>query len=237
MADTIKIGNLDISSFKVGAADCSIYLGDVKVYPTSSPTYTELEYVQLGDGSSTGGFQLFNNVTSDYYFEVESELVNNPLSITIVGEKSSVEIVSYQLGLCYYFTPYLDYGGARIGFNTNQNVKHLYGCGYISGNTGVIGVTVDGLTMVAQNTTPTVEGLPYLVGPMEYTSHTGADFRFTYSNASMKIYSVKIYTNYGQTLVGDYIPVLNENNVATLYDKVSQSFVTPYGTIIAGPTK
>ena len=29
----IKLGNLDISSFKVGGADCSIYLGDVKVWP------------------------------------------------------------------------------------------------------------------------------------------------------------------------------------------------------------
>ena len=33
MANGIKIGNLDISSFKVGGNDCSIYLGDVKLYP------------------------------------------------------------------------------------------------------------------------------------------------------------------------------------------------------------
>ena len=37
MSDTIKIGNLDISSFKVGGADCSIYLGDTKLYPQSTP--------------------------------------------------------------------------------------------------------------------------------------------------------------------------------------------------------
>ena len=29
----MKIGNLDISAFKVGGSDCSIYLGDVKLYP------------------------------------------------------------------------------------------------------------------------------------------------------------------------------------------------------------
>jgi hypothetical protein len=34
----IKLGNLDISSFKVGGADCSIYLGDTKLYPTEEPT-------------------------------------------------------------------------------------------------------------------------------------------------------------------------------------------------------
>ena len=34
----IKIGNLNISSFKLGGADCSIYLGSVKLYPTEEPT-------------------------------------------------------------------------------------------------------------------------------------------------------------------------------------------------------
>lgn len=41
----MKIGNLDISSIKVGSADCKVYLGDVKLYPTTFPgrwlaTYT-----------------------------------------------------------------------------------------------------------------------------------------------------------------------------------------------------
>lgn len=37
MADSIKIGNLDISAFKVGSSDCKIYLGTVLLYP-QSPT-------------------------------------------------------------------------------------------------------------------------------------------------------------------------------------------------------
>ena len=37
MADTIKIGNLDISAFKVGSDDCKIYLGDTLLYPQSTP--------------------------------------------------------------------------------------------------------------------------------------------------------------------------------------------------------
>ena len=44
MADGIKIGNLDISAFKVGSGDCKVYLGDVKVYP---PTPSH-EYVEIG---------------------------------------------------------------------------------------------------------------------------------------------------------------------------------------------
>lgn len=35
----VKIGNLDISAFKVGGSDCSIYLGDVKLYPTAEPNF------------------------------------------------------------------------------------------------------------------------------------------------------------------------------------------------------
>ena len=35
---SIKIGNIDVSYFKVGGADCSIYIGDVKMYPTTPPT-------------------------------------------------------------------------------------------------------------------------------------------------------------------------------------------------------
>lgn len=33
----IKLGNLDISSFKVGSSDCKIYLGDTLLYPQSTP--------------------------------------------------------------------------------------------------------------------------------------------------------------------------------------------------------
>ena len=33
----VKIGNLDISAFKVGSADTKVYLGDTLLYP-STPT-------------------------------------------------------------------------------------------------------------------------------------------------------------------------------------------------------
>ena len=50
MADTIKIGNLDISSFKVGSSDCKIYLGDTLLYP-HSPTPT-LQWVTYSNGDT-----------------------------------------------------------------------------------------------------------------------------------------------------------------------------------------
>ena len=54
----MKIGSLDISSFKVGSSDCSIYLGDTKLYPSEEPTPTcqtpeNLETFALDDSFDT----------------------------------------------------------------------------------------------------------------------------------------------------------------------------------------
>ena len=46
----MKIGNLDISSFKVGGSDCSIYLGDTKLYPQSQPQ--TLQWVTFANGDT-----------------------------------------------------------------------------------------------------------------------------------------------------------------------------------------
>lgn len=53
MSNTIKIGNLNISSFKVGSGDCAIYLGTVKVYPQDSPTPTAVKFSATYTGGAT----------------------------------------------------------------------------------------------------------------------------------------------------------------------------------------
>ena len=50
MADTIKIGNLDISAFKVGSSDCKVYLGDTLLYPQSQPQ--TLQWVTFSNGDT-----------------------------------------------------------------------------------------------------------------------------------------------------------------------------------------
>ena len=50
MADTIKIGNLDISAFKVGSDDCKVYLGDTLLYPQSQPQ--TLQWVTFSNGDT-----------------------------------------------------------------------------------------------------------------------------------------------------------------------------------------
>ena len=51
MADTIKIGNLDISSFKVGSSDCKIYLGDTLLYSGGTQPQT-LQWVTFSNGDT-----------------------------------------------------------------------------------------------------------------------------------------------------------------------------------------
>ena len=48
----IKIGNIDASYFKVGNSDCSIYLGDTKLYPTEEPTFTGKFKAWYNDGTT-----------------------------------------------------------------------------------------------------------------------------------------------------------------------------------------
>lgn len=51
MADSIKIGSLDISAFKVGSDDCKVYLGDTLLYPSTPPTPT-LQWVTFSNGDT-----------------------------------------------------------------------------------------------------------------------------------------------------------------------------------------
>lgn len=52
MADSIKIGNLDISALKVGGADCKVYIGDILLYPQSQPPTPTLQWVTFSNGDT-----------------------------------------------------------------------------------------------------------------------------------------------------------------------------------------
>ena len=61
MANGIKLGNLTIDSFKVGNADCKVYLGDVLLYPQSQPQVKDyFRFIAREDGT----FKLSGNSIS-----------------------------------------------------------------------------------------------------------------------------------------------------------------------------
>ena len=198
-----------------------------------------LEWLECGNGSSGGGLQLLQNVTADFFYVVDVQNTSTSFSgdYTVIGQKSSTEVVSYQMGFMFYANNmYLDYGGGRLSTSidlTTQKVRHTYSVGHNTpSNPEKIVVLMDGVQITTTNYTSRVEDLPYLMGGVGYTGHTSSNVALSNNTGKkMKIWSVKIYTDCGQTLVGDYIPIRKEDGTVTLYDKVSGGYAVTYGEI------
>ena len=73
MANSIKIGSLDISSFKVGSDDCKVYLGSTLLYPQSptppTPTY---EWKQYNEGDTVPSSTIYG--VKLYGLELDGEI-------------------------------------------------------------------------------------------------------------------------------------------------------------------
>lgn len=81
----VKIGNLDISAFKVGSDDCKVYLGSVLVYsggtPPTPPT-PSYKWLATYDGGST----------SSAGCDASSAITQNEISLT--------NLVEIEIGSC-----------------------------------------------------------------------------------------------------------------------------------------
>ena len=82
----IKLGNIDVSYFKVGGADCSIYLGDTLLYPQSpTPPTPTLQWVTFSNGDTIPSdlqiygikgivndlWRVFDDYSDDILFELD----------------------------------------------------------------------------------------------------------------------------------------------------------------------
>ena len=98
----IKIGNIDASYFKVGSGDCSIYLGDTKLYPTVPHDY------------------------SQDYFTIVSEDDNNTITLKNTGyTNSSTSSTSYWYSV--RISASTDNGNTWSGFATSINSVRTLG--------------------------------------------------------------------------------------------------------------
>ena len=108
MADTIKIGNLDISAFKVGSSDCKIYLGDTLLYPQSTPqpvvryavtddisTYQDTTYVDVYSMSDDSWY-IKNNLSQYEKYGVYDFVENISSATTYDGKLAVVGTTEYQ---------------------------------------------------------------------------------------------------------------------------------------------
>ena len=129
MANGIKIGNLDISAFKVGSADTKVYLGDTLLYPTAPPSFNGKWLATY-----TGG------TTSSAECDASSAITRNEITKT--------DLVSVEIGDCVTsigdeaFTMYSSLTSCTIGNSvTSIGDSAFYGCTSLTSCTIGSGVT------------------------------------------------------------------------------------------------
>ena len=142
MADTIKIGNLDISSFKVGNADCKVYLGDTLLYPQSQPQ--TLQWVTFSNGDTIpSDLQIYgikgivNDLIMVFYYSDEGiyvELEKGKYNVyiggyyspcyneTIMASNTSVEYIFSNIGCSDYYTV----NSKTIAYMSNDIQLYIY---------------------------------------------------------------------------------------------------------------
>jgi hypothetical protein len=130
MADSIKIGSLDISAFKVGSYDCKIYLGDTLLYPQSQPQVKDyFRFIAREDGT----FKLSGNSLS---YSLDSGTTWSSLaSDTDSPLLSSGETIMFKAT-----NPTVDNGIGKFisdgDFDVEGNIMSLiYGDNFIGNNT------------------------------------------------------------------------------------------------------
>lgn len=229
MADTIKIGNLDISAFKVGSSDCKIYLGDTLLYPKSpTPSYTLLQGIERKAGY-LGYVDLGLKVGTDFHIEIQLNYkalgggrffgVDNTFRWFMGGKNGD-----------YHYT-YFDYNGKRI--------KRL------SSKTTIYPLNTDFTVKLDNFQMYTSYADIYTKGTKQNSYSAKTNMCLFSNNIESKgdlaaVYSIKIYTGctYNKeafvsgTLVGDFIPVKrNSDNLVTMFNTVTNTFCEAYGSL------
>lgn len=128
----MKIGNLDISSFKVGGADCSIYLGNTKLYPSEEPTPTD-NWVLV----DKNGFANPRKVKVDYsLIEDDDSEVRDDYNL------DSNDSGSYSI--MYLNQPTIEWLVSE-GYGGDELVDYYQKVGLFSQSDGIIGILEDGV--------------------------------------------------------------------------------------------
>ena len=246
MADTIKIGNTDISSFKVGSSDCKIYLGSTLLYPHNTPPHTEVDSIIIGEYNGSRGCVVTDwNFNSTDKYEMTCKVVTVRSYPQIFGQKvSGTEYVMYQFGYCYYGTNsvFYDYGGGRLQGSISPyswTDKITWLIGRIDDNhPNRLGIanTLDEIPIMYIDVTNQRfdPQLPLLIGETAYDSTTKQPIITGTSVLSLQLYSFKIYSENPQVLKRDYVPVRKNDGTYTLYDKITNTYATPYGYVTEG---
>ena len=181
----MKIGNLDISSIKVGSADCKVYLGDTLLYPTT-PTFKWL-------ATYTGG------TTSSAECDASSAITQNEITLT--------DLISVEIGDCV--TSIGDFAflfcRSLTGVTIPDNVTSI-GSDAFSGCRSLTGITIpDSVTSIGPATFQGCSSLTSVTIGSGVT--TIGEYAFYYCNS---LTSVTINTTTPPTLGGGAFNYTND---------------------------
>lgn len=196
---------------KIYAGDVEIikaYQGDTVIYEKQdTPAYTELEYIEA-DGS-----QQINTL----YVPTENTKIEIAFQLTATRNENSIFAAKWDLNGFVL----MDYGS---GLRWHNRSSGFYNIAYN-------GVNALKKTFTIYRNQIEVDGVSILNGQYNTITYTDSIKLFCFSQkhyAYYKLYGFKIYEN--DELVHNYIPVLDENNVPCLYDKVSNTYFYNQGS-------
>lgn len=179
--------------------------------------FTRVEYIEsTGSQYVDTGFK----PNQDTRVVMDCNIISSTTYPTPFGAWDRDSVNSF---LCVYLNSsagYYYYENAYYSFNTTNG----YGAHTIEANKNVL--IIDG-TVVAQATKKTFSCSRSLY-LCAYNSGSGAA-----NLTSMRISACQVYDN--GILVRDYIPYIDENGEANLWDDVNEAPAEKYGTFIAGP--
>ncbi len=184
--------------------------------------YTPIEYLEsTGTQYIDTGFKFSNQ--NNYRVIIKYEYTNVSAGQSIAGAQPS-----------YYFIPYIRTNGfvsiyhssLSGALETPISVNTVYTL-EMTQNSNIFTLNINGTTE-SKNTSPPSSIYSYFLFA---TSNRFSAMEY----AKIKMYFVQIYEN--DALVRDFIPVLDQDNIPCLFDKVEAKFYYNQGTgqFIAGP--
>lgn len=176
MADTIKIGNYDVSCFKVGSSDCKIYLGDTLLYPKQVVSYYKVEDVTPNKAS---GWTITSSSTynPDLTYYDDFDLATN--SATASYKIAKVTIFGYD-----HFTYYLRSSAytATYGYVVATNIDEL--------STNPTGISYNSISAITNTY--------YFSKPPKSAVNLGNYRRVTYNNLDASVEHTFYVVFYGR---------------------------------------
>lgn len=199
-----------------------VYNGIDIVYEKSNGQgYTELPYIE---STGTQYINTLINPTTNHEVVIDYQFTDSNKAL-LFGSRYNWQLQGYMvcadngtIGNSYYFQK----GNQFRKSSTTNLSRHIMD--FNVNNTNYI--SIDGTNVASfSNTTSFNAYAPIYL----FSVYDGERASYGYINyGAYRLYSCKIYEN--STLVGDFIPVLDSNDVACLYDKVSENYFYNGGT-------